>query len=88
MDNYENTYTVGDYISTIESRLLNNMIRRDNQNYNVYTKDNEFILINNVTDEEIYFTNIFSNMSYYISTLVGKRETKEKDISMLENECN
>lgn len=88
MDDYENTYTVGDYISTTESRLLNNMIRRDNQNYNVYTKDNKFILINNVTDEEIYFTNIFSNMSYYISALVSKRETKEKDISMLENECN
>lgn len=88
MDDYENTYTVGDYISTIESRLLNNMIRRDNQNYNVYAKDNKFILINNVTDEEIYSTNIFSNMSYYISTLVGNRETKEKDISMLENEYN
>ena len=47
---YVNEYTIDEYISTVESRLLNNMIHKENIDYNVYMKDNIFVLLKHIEE--------------------------------------
>ena len=83
---YRNVYKVGEYISTTESRLLNNMIRKENIDYNVYEKDYEFILLKE--GEEIYKNESFSDMASYIRKLTNvnnnKNDKDDKNIDMLD----
>lgn len=83
---YKNEYKIGEYTSTTDSRLLNNLIRKENTDYNVYEKDDEFVLLKD--EEEIYKSKSFSDMSFYISRMTNNKKVKEKefdkDIEILE----
>ena len=83
---YKNEYKIGEYISTTNSRLLNNMIRKENTDYNVYEKDYEFILLKE--GEEIYKCESFSDMASYIRKLTNVKDKKndidDKNIDVLD----
>lgn len=83
---YTNEYKIGEYTSTTHSRLLNNMIRKENTDYNVYEKDYEFILLKE--EKEIYKCESFSDMASYIRKLTNVKDKKDdiddKNIDVLD----
>ena len=83
---YTNEYKIGEYISTTHSRLLNNMVRKENTDYNVYEKYYKFILLKE--EKEFYKSESFSDMASYIRKLTNVKDKKDdiddKNIDMLD----
>lgn len=83
---YKNEYKIGEYTSTTDSRLLNNLIRKENTNYSVCEKGGEFVLLKDM--EEIYKSESFSDMASYIRKLINVKDKKndidDKNINVLD----